>query len=212
MKSSRAESGCFSGHTGRDRFSRLSINTIKKENRMVLLDLAKSFLANVPPDAAVADFTMGNGHDTAFLCGLVPQGRVYAFDIQPQALENTRLLLAEKGYANATLILDGHEHAKQHIHEPIAAGMFNLGYRPGSDHSVHTHPETTVKAVVDAVELLQKGGVLVICIYPGDEEGVREGEALEAVLIRYSRKRFSVMCHRMINAPKAPYILTAEKY
>lgn len=96
---------------------------------MVLLDLAKSFLANVPPDAAVADFTMGNGHDTAFLCGLVPQGRVYAFDIQPQALENTRLLLAEKGYANATLILDGHEHAKQYIHEPIAAGMFNLGYR-----------------------------------------------------------------------------------
>lgn len=179
---------------------------------MVLLDLAKSFLANVPPDAAVADFTMGNGHDTAFLCGLVPQGRVYAFDIQPQALENTRLLLAEKGYANATLILDGHEHAKQYIHEPIAAGMFNLGYRPGSDHSVHTHPETTVKAVVDAVELLQKGGVLVICIYPGDEEGVREGEALEAVLSRYSRKRFSVMCHRMINAPKAPYILTAEKY
>ena len=146
---------------------------------MVLLDLAKSFLANVPSDAAVADFTMGNGHDTVFLCGLVPQGRVYAFDVQPQALENTRLLLAERGCSNATLILDLHEN---------------------------------FKAVTDAVELLQRSGVLVICIYPGDEEGVREGEALETVLSKYSRKRFSVMCHRMMNAPQAPYILTVEKY
>ena len=62
------------------------------------------------------------------------------------------------------------------------------------------------------MELLQRSGVLVICIYPGDEEGVREGEALETVLSKYSRKCFSVMCHRMMNAPQAPYILTVEKY
>lgn len=36
------------------------------------------------------DATAGNGHDTLFLAGILgPQGEVAAFDIQPQALENT---------------------------------------------------------------------------------------------------------------------------
>jgi len=36
---------------------------------------------------AVIDATAGNGNDTAFLAGLVgPSGRVYAFDIQKEAI------------------------------------------------------------------------------------------------------------------------------
>ena len=38
---------------------------------------------SVLPGDAVIDATMGNGHDTAFLCRAVgPSGRVYAFDVQ----------------------------------------------------------------------------------------------------------------------------------
>ena len=46
-----------------------------------LLDIAKNFLqqANIPADGTLADFTMGNGHDTLYLASLVPQGVVYAF-------------------------------------------------------------------------------------------------------------------------------------
>ena len=40
-----------------------------------------------PGDVAV-DATMGNGHDTLMLCEAVgPEGRVYAFDVQAQALD-----------------------------------------------------------------------------------------------------------------------------
>jgi tRNA G37 N-methylase Trm5 len=48
------------------------------------------------PGSVAVDATAGNGHDTLFLAGAVgPSGRVYAFDIQPAALEATSALLAE---------------------------------------------------------------------------------------------------------------------
>ena len=61
-------------------------------------------------DVAV-DATMGNSGDTAFLCKLVGEtGRVYAFDVQEEALERTAARLEAAGLrARATLILAGHE-------------------------------------------------------------------------------------------------------
>ena len=41
------------------------------------------------------DGTMGNGHDTLLLCELAgKKGSVWAFDVQEQALRNTKALLA----------------------------------------------------------------------------------------------------------------------
>ena len=46
----------------------------------------------------VIDATMGNGHDTLFLCELVgEEGKVIAFDVQAQAVESTRQRLSENG-------------------------------------------------------------------------------------------------------------------
>ena len=179
-----------------------------------LLDIAKDFLrqANIAPDGVLADFTMGNGYDTLYLASLVPNGRVYAFDIQPEALENTRSRLAQAGLANAELILDSHANAKQYIHTPIDAGMFNLGYRPGGDKSVHTMHESTLKAVTDAVDLLKAGGVLVISVYPGHAEGTLEGELLLSLLAGYDKKRYCVSHFHLVNSPDAPFIIAVEKY
>lgn len=142
-----------------------------------LLDIAKNFLqqANIPADGTLADFTMGNGHDTLYLASLVPQGVVYAFDIQPEAVENTRARLAEAGLHNAKLILDSHANAINYISAPLDAGMFNLGYRPGGDKSVHTMHESTLKAVTDAISLLKPGGILVISVYRDTPKDRPEG-------------------------------------
>lgn len=133
-----------------------------------LLDVAKEFLsqANITPDGVLADFTMGNGYDTAYLASLVPEGKVYAFDIQPEALENTAARLKAAGLDNVKLILDSHSNATEYIKEPIQAGMFNLGYRPGGDKTVHTMHESTLKAVGDAIKMLRPGGILVVSVYP----------------------------------------------
>ena len=74
-----------------------------------LLDMAKFFLKDaLRSDAVLCDFTMGNGHDTEYLCKKVPDGKVYAFDIQERALVNTRKRLDDAGLSNAVLIHSRH--------------------------------------------------------------------------------------------------------
>lgn len=180
-----------------------------------LLDIAKSFLeqANICKNGVLADFTMGNGHDTLYLCSLVPEGKVYAFDIQPDAIKNTRTRLEEAGlHERAKLILDSHANAKEYIPCAIDAGMFNLGYRPGGDKSVHTMHQSTLCAVKDAIELLKPGGILVISVYPGHTEGKTEGELLLEMLSEYDKKLFCVSHFHLVNSPDAPFIIAVEKY
>ena len=164
-------------------------------------------------DGVLADFTMGNGHDTLYLCSLVPNGRVYAFDIQPEAVKNTRARLDDAGVtADAKLILDSHANAAKYIDETIDAGMFNLGYRPGGDKSVHTMRESTIPAVKSAIEMLKKGGILVISVYPGHEEGRIEGDMLLDMLAEYDKKLYCVSHFHLVNSPDAPFVIAVEKY
>ncbi len=180
---------------------------------MNLKEHAKEYILKNPNENGVyVDFTMGNGHDTEFLCGVAKNGKVYSFDVQPAALENTKKLLDEKGHTNFELILSGHQNVKEYVKEPIDGGMFNLGYLPGGDKSKHTMCETTFKAVKDGIELLKGGGVLVISVYPGHDEGRREGEMLLEYLASYDRKYYSVMNCRMINSYDSPFIIAVEKY
>ncbi|MBC8570361.1 class I SAM-dependent methyltransferase [Zongyangia hominis] len=174
-----------------------------------ILESAKHLIRpSIRPDSTVADFTMGNGNDTLFLAGLVPQGKVYAFDIQPQALENTRALLEREGMAaRADLILDSHHRADQYIPGEIDAGMFNLGYLPYGDHKVTTQLATTLEAVERALALLSKGGCLLIVVYPGHPEGQREGESLTQWAAGLDKKRYDALLHRLINVPECPFIL-----
>ena len=86
------------------------------------IHLSHDFLAEVLDDESVAiDATMGNGNDTAFLAGLAK--KVYAFDVQEQALEKTSQRLSDLGIENAELILDGHENLDHYVTEPIRAAI-----------------------------------------------------------------------------------------
>ena len=78
------------------------------------------------------DATMGKGGDTYYLCSKTGEsGKVYAFDVQADALRQTREKL-DKHKMNAELILDGHEHMKEYVKEmAVSCIMFNLGYLPG---------------------------------------------------------------------------------
>ena len=180
-----------------------------------LLDIAKIFLneAKINDDGVLVDFTMGNGYDTLYLCSLVPKGTVYAFDIQEQSLINTRTRLDEAQVTSKTaLIHDSHSNAKNYINGEIDAGMFNLGYRPGGDKRIHTMHESTLIAVKDAVNMLKKGGIIVISVYPGHEEGRIEGELLLEMLSEYDKKLYSVSRFHLVNSPDAPFIIVVERY
>ena len=177
--------------------------------------LAAEMLAKiiVPGDTAV-DATMGNGHDTLTLCRLVgEQGRVYAFDIQQRAVENTRRRLEEAGVPErARLFRLGHERLVEQVNAPIGAAIFNLGWLPGGDHAVTTHWETTKTAVEAALSLLRPLGAVVICAYPGHAEGDRERAALMDFLSALPPQRFNVLRQQFLNAgPGAPECFVAQK-
>ncbi len=180
-----------------------------------LLDLHKYFiLQHLKPGDTAVDFTMGNGNDTEFLCRSVGEGgKVYAFDIQESALRNTRKRLSDAGLPeNYTLICDSHHKALDYVKEPIKAGMFNLGYLPGSGHKeITTMRETTMPAVEAALSLLQPDGVLLVAIYPGHEEGDREGEMLEDYFSSLSRFQVCASKFRIINSKTSPYFYLIEK-
>lgn len=77
-----------------------------------LLELARlSVQRTVRPGDLAVDATAGKGNDTLFLAELVgSHGLVLAFDIQPEALEATRALLAQASrLAQVRLFLTGHE-------------------------------------------------------------------------------------------------------
>ncbi|MBO5789228.1 MAG: class I SAM-dependent methyltransferase [Clostridia bacterium] len=184
-------------------------------NMIDLLELQKQFvLAHLREGDVAVDFTMGNGNDTLFLSRTVGEsGKVYAFDIQPLALESTAKRLSENGAPeNYTLILASHSRVKEFVTEPIRAGMFNLGYLPGSaKKEVTTLRETTMPAVEGALELLASGGVLLIAVYPGHEEGTLEGEMLDAYFRTLDRKKICVTRIQIINSPTSPFFFVIEK-
>ena len=89
------------------------------------LEMAHQFLNEViTKEDVVVDATMGNGHDTAFLAKRA--GQVYAFDIQEQALVNTREKLDQLGLHNVQLILDGHQHVDHYV-KNLKAAIFSCG-------------------------------------------------------------------------------------
>lgn len=178
-----------------------------------ILETEKSFiLKHIKEGDTVADFTMGNGHDTLFFSKLVgEEGRVFAFDIQQSALESTKKRLVENNAPeNYTLICDSHHNAKKYIDCKIKAGMFNLGYLPGGDKSLTTKRETTLAAVNAAIDLLDSDAILLIAVYPGHKEGEIEGELINEMLQTLDRKRYCCARFRIINSPTSSYFYIVE--
>ena len=180
-----------------------------------LVGLHKYFILEHLKEGDVAvDFTMGNGNDTLFLSKAVGErGRVYAFDIQEEALISTRAHLEANGAPeNYTLICASHHRVKEFVDGPIKAGMFNLGYLPRSGKkAVTTMRETTMPAVEAALELLAPDGVLIVAIYPGHEEGALEGEMLREYFKGLSRFRICPSEFKILNSPSSPYFFLVEK-
>ena len=179
-----------------------------------LTGLHKHFILEHLGEGEVAvDFTMGNGNDTLFLSRTVgAQGRVYAFDIQEDALTSTRAHLEANGAPeNYTLICASHHRVKEFVGEPIKAGMFNLGYLPRSGRkTLYTMRETTMPAVEAAIDLLAPDGVLIVAIYPGHEEGEIEGELINDMLSELDRREYCCAKFRIINSPTSSYFYIVE--
>ncbi|MTT32555.1 methyltransferase domain-containing protein [Terrilactibacillus sp. BCM23-1] len=164
----------------------------------------------------VIDATVGNGHDTLFLANAVgEEGLVYGFDIQEQAIENTKKRLIEAGKnQQVKLILDGHHRLEQYIDENtnIKAAIFNLGYLPKGDKTIVTKPDTTIKAVKAIQNRLVIGGVIALVIYPGHPEGTVEANTLLPFFKSLDQHFWRVIKIDMFNqVHEPPFLIVLEK-
>jgi predicted methyltransferase len=167
-----------------------------------------------PGDIAI-DATCGNGHDTRFLAEIVGDtGRVYAFDIQQAAI----LRAAEEMARFTWVVYENCDHAvgipvlvRQHFLE-VAVVMFNLGYLPGSDKSIITRTDSTIKGITACLYLLRPGGILTVIAYPGHTGGAEETEAVAKLLGELSPAEFSVQETRSEHdKPTSPRLFVVRK-
>ena len=153
------------------------------------------------------DATAGNGHDTLLLAELVgASGSVIAFDIQEQAVQETKRKIDACGYAERTeVVLDSHVHMGAYAKEnTVSCITFNFGYLPGGDHTLATKADTSVQAIEEGLRLLKKDGLMSLCIYSGGDSGFEEKERILAYLKELDPKKYLVIVSEYYNRPNHP--------
>lgn len=170
------------------------------------------------------DATVGNGNDTVLLCELAgSKGKVAGFDIQEKAVEETRTRLKEWGLdSGAKLFCCGHERMEECLRsDPDCAKMteraedgygqvscivFNFGYLPGGDHKIATKAESSVEAIRQGLTLLEKNGMMSLCIYSGGDSGFEERDRILAYLKGLDSRKYLVIMSSYYNRPNNPPI------
>lgn len=182
-------------------------------------------------DCAAVDATCGRGNDTLWLAAHC--GRVYAFDIQQEAIDSTRKALEHAGIrpgspdrqsaagcgpekqqtaapaaqgagVQVSLIRDSHINLLQYVREPIGLIVFNLGYLPGGDKNLATSAQDTLTALQRAAEALTVGGLLSVTMYWGHEAGKKEREEVLAWAAKLDKGAWHCVHTAMLNQPNCP--------
>ena len=156
------------------------------------------------------DATAGNGHDTLFLAQHIEKdSKILAFDIQEQAILQTRQLLQNNDLSEkVTCILDSHAHLLNYLDKKdfVRLAIFNLGYLPGSDKKIITTPSSTLEAIQILLQRLEKKGKIIIVSYYGHDGGVEEKNSVEGLISALPQKYWSVLKYQFINQINCPPI------
>lgn len=173
---------------------------------MNTLDVVHDFLRRqVKPGAFCIDATAGKGRDTALLCRLAgPEGRVLAFDVQQEAVTQTRALLNAEGLT-AEVVLDSHANmARYAAPESVDCIVFNFGRLPGGDPKIFTTAASSIPAIDAGLSLLRPGGVMALALYYGKENGYDEKNAILAHLKSLNDRAFTVLACDWLNRKHDP--------
>lgn len=169
-----------------------------------MVEYVHSRIATFPPGLIAIDMTMGNGYDTLYLS--VHCQEVYAFDIQEEAIKMTQQRIGANDHVH--YILDDHQNFDKYVNT-FDIAIFNLGYLPLGNHHVTTLLSSTKIAIQKAIEMMNLS--LWIVVYPGHDEGAKEGLWLQEYVKTLDTHQFNVSCYSMLNKQKSPYVIEIEK-
>ncbi len=187
----------------------LKRNTYQGFNRSILNMVKKICSENITKNDYVVDMTVGNGNDTLFLANI--SKKVFGFDIQDVAIENTKKLLRENNVYNYELFNISHEKINDVLKEyekNIKLILFNLGYLPCGDKSITTNHKTTLNAVKNSFSMLSSNGLILIVFYPHPE-----GKTEAQVVLEYLNKnKLEYTIYKNTPNMDAPYLVVINKY
>ena len=154
------------------------------------------------------DATCGNGNDTLMLSKL--SKKVFAFDIQENAINNTKSLLEKNSINNVVLINKSHELIDKELkdyNKKISLIVFNLGYLPGSNKKVLTNYKSTLSAIKKGLNMLNKKGIILVTCYP-HKEGKKESEEI----IKYlENNNIKYTLYTNTDNKNAPFLIEIKK-
>ena len=173
---------------------------------MNTLDVVHDFLRRqVKPGAFCIDATAGKGRDTALLCRLAgAEGHVLAFDVQQEAVAQTRTLLDAQGLT-AEVVLDSHANmARYAAPESVDCIVFNFGRLPGGDPKIFTTAASSIPAIDAGLSLLRPGGIMALALYYGKENGYEEKNAVLQHLKSLNDRVFTALACDWLNRKHDP--------
>lgn len=187
----------------------LKRNTYQGFHRSILNMVKKICSENITKNDFVVDMTVGNGNDTLFLANI--SKKVFGFDIQDVAIENTKKLLRENNVYNYELFNISHEKINDVLKEyekNIKLILFNLGYLPCGDKSITTNHKTTLNAVKNSFSMLSSNGLILIVFYPHPE-----GKTEAQVVLEYLKKnKLEYTIYKNTPNMNAPYLIVINNY
>lgn len=164
-------------------------------------------ISNLKIKNVAIDATMGNGYDTVYLAQNFD--KVYSFDIQELALENTKYKLNELDLTNTELILDSHSRMDIYV-QAAQCIIFNLGYLPSSNKLITTNSITTIEAIDKACQIIDVQGVIILTLYQAHDQSLEANEVV-AHLHTLDPKKYLVHHFVNVNRHLPPFVMTIER-
>lgn len=151
------------------------------------------------------DMTCGRGNDTLYLAKKA--NKVFAFDIQEDAIYSTSALLKANKIENVELILDNHDKVSDYVKENFDVAIYNLGYLPQGNKDIKTTAFSTTDSLKQLLSLLSNEGIIIIVVYPHNPQ---EGQAIEDLVLNLD-SHFDCLSYKVLNKQDCPYIITIKK-
>ncbi len=178
--------------------------------RQSITEISHLYLKHiVENDHVLIDATMGHGNDTIFLSSIC--SKVYAFDIQEDAVKSTRDKITKLNIDNVDIIKDSHENYLNYVSNYNGV-IFNLGYLPKGDKNVTTKSDVTIRTLTSMLNHLNVQGYIVCVVYPGHSEGYTEHQAIWNLLSTLDPKQYKIIRTDLpLQDNMPPYILWITK-
>lgn len=181
---------------------------VKINNTKTLIEF---FMKNYIDKIKVAvDMTVGNGFDSKNILEILQPEKLYCFDIQQEALDNSKILLEK--YLNCELILENHKNFDKFVKENIDFAIYNLGYLPKGDKNITTNAEDVEESLKKLLGKLNSKGIIFITFYIGYSAGQIESLEVSKFIQKLNQKEYTILKFTFENQKNnPPYVVMIQK-